>query len=312
MSYGNQQAPFCCPKQSFGMHLFTGWNRFLAKSPGDQLAESRMRGTQNVSGTSCGRVGVNSAAGSWNSTGRLALHQNQNELGFFQYLALICSSINGTLGFPSVIGVRMCYLQLGILGQQLLWDLAGEICWARISYPLRFWAPGVLRAGTERTWASLSLELVLMYCTKPFAFGLIWKQMQGSWTRGQPWIPGTVFPNWVTLQLRDSLLLEWEYRQMRMLCLEKLKWSRLQSFCHPVTPARKRKQRRKHLPCHPLGPDTNSCCLLPNLCPSSSYIYGRYPAVWQSNNAKRTCISTHEVSHSPQVAFLCTVPCFWS
>lgn len=83
-----------------------------------------------MSDTSCGRVGVNS--GPWNSTGRLALHQNQNELGFCQYLALICSAIKGTLGFPSVIGVRMCCLQVGILGQQLLWDLPGEIFWARI------------------------------------------------------------------------------------------------------------------------------------------------------------------------------------
>lgn len=36
-----------------------------------------------MSGTSCGGFGANSAAGSRNSVGRLALHQNQNEFGFF-------------------------------------------------------------------------------------------------------------------------------------------------------------------------------------------------------------------------------------
>lgn len=77
-----------------------------------------------MSGTSCG--GANSAAGSENFIGRLALHQNQNEFGFFQYLALICSSKQGALGFPAVTGVAICHLQVGILDQQLLCETYQE------------------------------------------------------------------------------------------------------------------------------------------------------------------------------------------
>lgn len=176
-----------------------------------------------------------------------------------------------------------------------VWDLPGEICCAGILHPLRFWAPGVLRAVAERAWASLSLGLVLVCCTKPFAFGLKWQQIQESWTRGQPLIPRTVFPNWVTLQLRDSLPVRWEHREQRMLCLKKFKWSRLHTFCHPVMLARKKKQRRKNLPCHPLSPDRNPCCLLPRLCTDpismlDTLLYGSWTMFL---GAERTCIRMH-------------------
>lgn len=85
-----------------------------------------------MSGTSRGGFGANSAAGSGNSVGSVALHQNQNEFGFFQYLALICSSRQEALGFPAVTGVGMCHPQVGILDQQLLCE----------TYPEGFAVPG--------------------------------------------------------------------------------------------------------------------------------------------------------------------------
>lgn len=79
-----------------------------------------------MSGTSCGGFGANSAAGSENFIGRLGLHQNQNEFGFFHYVTLICSSNQGALEFPAVIDVGICHLQVGILDQQLLCETYQE------------------------------------------------------------------------------------------------------------------------------------------------------------------------------------------